>query len=196
MLIALAAVALAACSERSPSSSSTRRVTKTRGASRLEPVEALRAALARRPVAAGTPTATATAAAERATETARRGRGAAAAGTTSTPGSPPRRVRLEGPNRAIQAATPRPIPPLSTRSPAALLPRETAISGRSRSLPRPRNSGSPSRAEFGSSSLSTANTMDVVPGATLPFRTKDPYYLRITPEGSVAQSYVLVVTEK
>jgi hypothetical protein len=40
------------------------------------------------------------------------------------------------------------------------------------------------------------NTMDVVPGATLPFRTKDPYYLRITPEGSLSQSYVLVVTEK
>jgi hypothetical protein len=40
------------------------------------------------------------------------------------------------------------------------------------------------------------NTMNVVPGASLPFRTKEPYLLRITPAGNLAQSYVLVVTEK
>jgi hypothetical protein len=39
-------------------------------------------------------------------------------------------------------------------------------------------------------------TVDVVPGASLPFKTKEPYYLQVTPGGSAPESYVLVVTEK
>ena len=40
------------------------------------------------------------------------------------------------------------------------------------------------------------NTIDVVPGGSLPFKTGVPYYLRVTPLGTTAVSYVLVVTEK
>jgi hypothetical protein len=39
-------------------------------------------------------------------------------------------------------------------------------------------------------------TVDVAPDATLPFRTKDPYYVQITPQGNDTTSYVLVVEEK
>jgi hypothetical protein len=39
-------------------------------------------------------------------------------------------------------------------------------------------------------------TVNVTPGAALPFRTKDPYYVQITPQGNGATSYVLVVEEK
>ena len=39
------------------------------------------------------------------------------------------------------------------------------------------------------------NTLSVEPGTTLPFRTKTPYYLQITPSGTASESYVLVVSE-
>jgi hypothetical protein len=39
-------------------------------------------------------------------------------------------------------------------------------------------------------------TVSVVPGASLPFRTNDPYYVQVSPLGSTTESYVFVVSEK
>ena len=39
-------------------------------------------------------------------------------------------------------------------------------------------------------------TVNVVPGASLPFRTRDPYLLQITPAGNTTEAYVLEVVEK
>lgn len=38
-------------------------------------------------------------------------------------------------------------------------------------------------------------TFDVVPGANLPFRTHDPYLLKIAPSGNTSESYVVEVIE-
>jgi hypothetical protein len=39
-------------------------------------------------------------------------------------------------------------------------------------------------------------TMDVTPGTVIPFHRNTPYYVQVAPIGSVAVSYVLVVTEQ
>jgi hypothetical protein len=39
-------------------------------------------------------------------------------------------------------------------------------------------------------------TFDVVPGANIPFRTRDPYLLQVSPSGNETESYVITVTEK